>query len=348
MIAHIAVAEGAPCPTLVLTADLLPQDEAELVKVLGQARQWLCDNNASKIMKFAVVARSQHPLFDLDYRFVQCLPGPEPRFDLRGSCGHSILASVLVASRLGWLPKLAPDQRVRVNVLNNGDHVVCEVDNVDRSSAAFTVHFLHSPLTRLRDLLVTGSPTADLAYPGGGIQVSLVSSGNPYVFVDAGELGVRSEKELFAHDPALFDVLTQIRRSAALHLGWDPAGAFPKVAALGAFTPGRLSARAISVPSWHPTLALTGASCLAAATSIKGTIPHALAEQAGCPEHHISIDTPGGSTAVSAQTTGTDLDDSLKWISVAGKVARFTGEVVIEPLRNLAFRKVEACLPLPN
>jgi 2-methylaconitate cis-trans-isomerase PrpF len=348
MIAHIAVAEGAPCPTLVLAADLLPTDDAELVEVLAQARTWLCDNGAEQVLKVAIVARSAHPLFDLDYRFVQCLPGRPPRFDLRGSCGHSILSSVLVASRLGWLPALAPEQRIRVNVLNNGDHVVCEVDTADRGSGSFTVHFVHNPSTRLGELLITGEPVTGLTYPGGGIRVSFVSAGNPYVFVDAADLGVTTSAGLFTGGAGLYDELAGIRRSAALHLGWDPDGAFPKVAALVADVPGRLSARALSVPSWHPTLALTGVGCLAAASAIGGTVPHRLARRAGCLPGQVAIDTAGGSTSAAAAVSGTTPGDTLNWISVSGKVARFTGQVFIEPLSSLAFRRVEACLPLPN
>jgi 2-methylaconitate cis-trans-isomerase PrpF len=348
MIAHIAVAEGAPCPTLVLAADTLPRDDEELLAELARVRRWLYDHGARDVLKVAIVSRSAHPLFDLDYRFVQVLPGLEPKFDLRGSCGHSILSSVLVASRLGWLAKLAPEQRVRVNVLNNGDHVVCEVDTVDRISASFTVHFLHTPPTPLKDLLLTGSPTTDLVYPGGGIQASLVSAGNPYIFLDAADLGVTSTEQLFAGGRPLFDELVQIRHSAARLLGWDPAGAFPKVAALSGATPGRLAVRAISVPSWHPTLALTGVSCLAAATAVEGTVAHRLAATAGCSPDHIEIQTPGGRTAVSAAISGTDSDRVLRWISVAGKVARFTGAIDIDPLHTHTFRKVEACLPLSN
>ncbi|QTR06025.1 hypothetical protein J7S33_06940 [Saccharothrix algeriensis] len=36
---------------------------------------------------------------------------------------------------------------------------------------------------------------------------------------------------------------------------------------------GAVAARAVSVPSWHPTLALTGAVCVAAAAAIPGTVP---------------------------------------------------------------------------
>ncbi|GAA1332675.1 hypothetical protein GCM10009660_07490 [Catellatospora bangladeshensis] len=55
-------------------------------------------------------------------------------------------------------------------------------------------------------------------------------------------------------------------------LGWPP-GVFPKIAALMPDEGGAVAARAVSVPSWHPTLALTGAVCVAAAAAIPGTVP---------------------------------------------------------------------------
>jgi 2-methylaconitate cis-trans-isomerase PrpF len=126
--AHLVRAEGAPCPTLVVGADRLPDGDEELLESLARIRDGLDTATRRAVLKNAVVRPSSHPLFDLDYYFVQSLPGGRNRFDTRGSCGHSILAAVEAAARDGMIPPLEPGRRVRVNVLNNGDQVVCEVD----------------------------------------------------------------------------------------------------------------------------------------------------------------------------------------------------------------------------
>ncbi|GGP76106.1 acyl-CoA dehydrogenase family protein [Streptomyces abikoensis] len=83
--------------------------------------------------------------------------------------------------------------------------------------------------------------------------------------------------------------MLEIRRAAIEPLGWSKDSVFPKIAAVGAYQPGRLATRAISVPSWHPTLALTGATCLAAATTIPGTVPARLLARAnGSPQRAIA------------------------------------------------------------
>lgn len=336
MLGDITYTEGSPCPTLVLDARLLPAEGPDLVAALAEARNWLWENGGTHILKIALIKPSDHPMFDLDYRFVQALPAGSDRFDLRASCGHSILGAVLVADRQGWLSSLTPGMRVRVNVLNTHDQVVCELDEVDRWSAGFTVHFMPDSTVRLKDMLLAGGPSQTLPHNGGGVEVSLVSGGNPYAFVDAGQLGVREQGDLLTAGTELFAELEEIRRTAAVELGWSPDGVFPKIAAVGAFRPGRLAVRAISVPSWHPTLALTGLASLAAAAAIPGTIPYRLARQVGCPCAELTVDTAGSTEAATAAVTGAPGDERLAWVSVPEKVARYRGRVFIDPLRRFA------------
>ncbi|MFD8500294.1 PrpF domain-containing protein [Amycolatopsis sp. NPDC059657] len=341
MLAHIAHAQGAPSSTLVLTAERLPADESELGCALTDALRWLDEQGLDGITKIALIGQSEHPLFDLDYRFVQVLPGDPPRFDFRGSCGHSVLSSVVVASRLGWIGKLAPEHRVRVRVLNTDDNVVCEVDECVRDKTTFTAHFLNHPSVALEELLPFGETTTDLPYSGGTIRVSAVSVGNPYLFVSGHDLGVGTKDELFADNPELFDTMTAIRRSAAAQYGWPVDGAFPKVAAVIPDGEDKLAVRAVSVPSWHPTLALTGAVCLGAARQIRGTIPYQLAGE-HC-DGPLEIRTKGGVTTSAAAVSGHDRDSRLSWVSVPHKAVAFSGEVTIDSLRPHV-RKEGTCL----
>lgn len=323
MRALVAYAEGSPCPTLVLPADWLPSNEAALAAALRPVRRSLAAHGNAKVLKIALVAPSAGRSFDLDYRFVQCLPSDNPRFEFRGSCGHSILAAVLVSAALGWVDPLRPGRTVGVNVRNNADFVECQVDEAAESEAMFTVRFRHRRPPRLDSLLLFGEPVTELPYGGATARVSGVSMGNPYVFVDAAALGWTRVPALFNGGADLFATLSVVRQAAEARLGWRP-GTFPKVAALLPVGRGALAARAISVPSWHPTLALTGVTCLGAAAAIPGTVP---AQLAGHPGGRLTIHTPGGTTEVSTRATGATGDASLNGVAVSGKVVRLVSEV---------------------
>ena len=343
MIGYIAVADGAPCPTLVLDTRDVPEDRAELTDTLIRARAQLRLAGHADVLKIALIAPSAHPLFDLTYRFVQCIPGADgDRFDFLGSCGHSIVASTMVANQLGWIRELAPGHRVRVKVDNNGDTVVCEVDEMHRNGGNVTVHFLQDPV-EVERFLVTGSAVDTLRVASQNYAVSVVDMGNPYVFVRAGDLRIGSQQALFADDPQLFDTLVAIRRAAAARWGWPADSAFPKVAAIDHFTSGAVSVRAVSVPKWHPTLALTGATCLAVATVIPGTVAHQVARDAGCEGGEITMQTPGGPVVGRPMVIGTPGNPQLCWVSVSGKRARHVARISFDlPVARREIRELAA------
>ncbi|MEE1791178.1 PrpF domain-containing protein [Streptomyces sp. BE308] len=350
MIGHLAYAVGSPCPTFVLDAARLPREEAALLGHLTEARRFLASAGGAHVLKIALVEPSAHPMFDLDYRFVQALPGGDDRFDLRGSCGHSVLSAVVAAGRCGMLPRLLPGARIRVRVLNNGDSVVCEVDRVERDEVQFSVAFVQPGPVPFTDLLPTGDTRTVLDLDGGPQEVSLVTSANAYAFVDARTLEVPSPAALFAAGDDLLDRLERIRVAAADRLGWPRGGAFPKIAAIVPDPGGGIAARAVTVPRWHPTIALTGAVCLGIAVRIPQTVPWLLARENGADEQGLTdIETPGGRTTVTAVTSAPDAagnSGALLWASVARKRVTFQGSFVLAPLSHLQFEEVAQCLAL--
>lgn len=323
----IAHAQGSPCPTLVLPGDELPDEEPRLTCALRAVREALPPAERDQVLKFALVSPARDRRHDLGYRFVQAIPGHDPEFEFRGSCGHSILAAVVGAARLGIVEgrraPLMPGGQTRVRVRNNGDTVVCTVEAATDGHTVFTVHFEQPQAPVLRDLLLFGEPVTHVAYGGVQARLSGVTLGNPYVFVDARAMGWGDHTALFTGGDALFDVLSAIRRGAEQRLGWPP-GAFPKVAAVTATADGGLAARAISVPTWHPTLALTGAACLAAAAAISGSV---VADLVPRPSRPLTIITPGGRTVVCAATTGRGLGDRLRWVALSRKEVRFVRDI---------------------
>lgn len=313
---YIAQADGSPCPTVVLDRRQLPDDTAELPAALAAVRHRYGSEQWSEIRKIALIAPSANPLYDLDFWFVQSLDRQWTRLDLGGNCGHSVLVAITAATRLGWVP-LYPGARVRVHVINNGDLLVGEVDQLGKAGAVFTVHLMST--RPVHQVLPAAAPRTELRTPLGPLEVSLVDWANPYVFLDAADLGVAGEDALFSAGQDLLDRLQMVRASAAVLLGRSPDGAFPKIAALGQYRRGELAVRAVTVPGWHPSLAVTGACCLAVAAEVAGTVPAVLRQRAGMAPGELTVRTPGGTVSASAALA----DGAVRWASVTGKTVRF-------------------------
>jgi len=97
------------------------------------------------------------------------------------------------------------------------------------------------------------------------------------------------------------------------------------------------------VPSWHPTIALTGAVCLGAARRIRGTIPFRLAGGETRRTAPLRIRTAGGCTTSAAAVTGHDRDSELSWVSVPEKTVSFTGAVSIDSFEPHVLKE-DSCL----
>ncbi|MEU9866016.1 PrpF domain-containing protein [Streptomyces sp. NPDC047971] len=272
--AAVVRAEDAPGPTLVVELAQLPSGAMASGAELDALRRALGRTPYARVNKIALYGAAARPGRDLDYRFVQALP--DGGFDFRTGCGHSLLACVVAAARPG---------PVTVHAVTTGDDVRCAPEE---DGTGHTLRFLRPP--DAPGTLPTGRPVDVL----GGLPVSLVRYGNPYVFVDAAHLGVPDAEQLFRAGDDTLRRLLALRRHAARTLGLAPRSALPKIAA---FTvgPGGLAVRALTVGGWHPRLALTGAAALAAAAVLPGTVVPALDGPAR---------TPGGTVAVSADRHG--------------------------------------------
>lgn len=339
MIGHLCHPAGSDLPVLVLDRRALPSDERALNEALLTARGWLAATHKAEVTTVTMIEPSGHPDFDLDYQFARHAPGSPEKFVLQGSCGHSLLASLAVADRLAWLPRHGPSSRLRVNILNTGHRAVCEVDRAG-SGMSSTTEFDYTPPRRLGDLLPAGVARLWVR----GVPVSVVSAGNPYVFVDAAALGVRDEKALFGSGAAArFWRLTELGRETARLLGPE-AGGLLRVAAVGQYQYRRLAVRTLPQSSDDPVLAPGDSVTLAAAAAIEGTVPYRLARRAWSRLDELVIDTPGGTTVARLTVSGSAAHDTLTRAGIRRSTVRYRGPVLIEPLRALLHsREDELC-----
>ena len=146
------------------------------------------------------------------------------------------------------------------------------------------------------DLLPTGNAVDTLDVPGfGPVEVSIVDAANPLVFVKASDLGLTG-KELpseLDNDSEKLELLEKVRGMAAVKLGlcddytrsaWETPG-IPKMTFVApaadytTVTGQKISAdkidllsRMMSMQKTHPTYAMTGAMCTAAAAIVPGSV----------------------------------------------------------------------------
>jgi 2-methylaconitate cis-trans-isomerase PrpF len=328
--AVIAYAKGSPSQTIVVdSSNLMLYDLDKIKSILRFLHYTFNESNCgnSLISKFAFVRPAAEN--SLEYLFAQLVPGNTPFFDFTGSCAHSILAAVTSAFHWNWFGTHLPVPTIRILVENNGDQLECEIESIDSDAYFYSLSFLFQPSIALPSLLMAGGPTTLLETPLGKWKVSFVNAGNPYIFVDAKHLGISSEQGLFTANQDFYKQLQIIREAGSDLLGWDKTSVFPKIAALGAFVTGRLSARAISVPTWHPSLALTGAICTCMAASIEGTIVSQIAQNSSSLTSDLNISTPSEQLIVRCQKFISTQGERLQRISISHQQAKIVKSLLL-------------------
>lgn len=168
-----------------------------------------------------------------------------------------------------------------------------------------------------RSLLPTGNAVDMMDVPGiGKIPVSIVDATNTLVFVNAADLGLRGDElpEEIDKNPRLLELIENIRGMAAVKLGlcsdyqeseWETPG-IPKMTIVSESCDYQtihgkrinkaeidITARMMSMQKTHPSYAMTGAMCTAAAAVIPGTIVYDLTQSNFNPQC-IRIGHPGG------------------------------------------------------
>jgi hypothetical protein len=292
----------------------------------------------SSVSKVCIIGPPSRPDADVDYTFAQ-IGVDKPIVDYSGNCGNmsGAVGPFAVDEGLVAVPK---DGKAVVRIHNtntskiivsrfamNGDTAAVDgdmaLDGVSGTGAPVRLEFMEPGGSRTGKLLPTGHACDRLDVKGvGWIRASLVDAANPCVFVAAEELG-RSGTDLPAameRDTELLTRLEAIRLAASVAMGLAPDLAkaatipsVPKVAiaskpqASTTLSGRRLAAadmdiavRMISVGQPHRAIPVTGATCLAVATRVPGSIA---AELAGpIPESRpIRIAQPSGVTVVDAK-----------------------------------------------
>ena len=260
--------------------------------------------------KVAIVGKSDRPDADVNYTFAQ-VSVDKPLVSYKGNCGNISSGVGPFAIEKGLVAAGEGTTSVRIYNTNTDkviEAVICtrdgsveyggdyEIAGVPGTAAPVKLKFLDPAGTLGKGLLPTGNAVDVLEVPGfGPVEVSIVDAANPLVFVRARDLGLTA-KELPAEldaDGEKLALLETVRGLAAVKLGltgdytrsaWDSPG-IPKmtfVAGADSYrsSDGReikgdeidLLSHMMSMQKTHPSYAMTGAMCTAAAAVIPGTI----------------------------------------------------------------------------
>jgi 2-methylaconitate cis-trans-isomerase PrpF len=171
-----------------------------------------------------------------------------------------------------------------------GDFVV---PGVPGSGAKIVLNFVNSAGSKTGKLVPTGNVQDRMQLSGGReVRVSLVDAGNPFVFVQAAELGLTGSELPAAvnGDSRTLAVMEEIRLQAGVMMGLAASAAVPKVAFVAApqdysTITGKavgaeecdLLARSKSFAGLHKAYAVTGGLCVGAAALIEGSVVHEVA-----------------------------------------------------------------------
>ncbi|MCC7272223.1 MAG: PrpF family protein [Alphaproteobacteria bacterium] len=309
----------------------------------------------SSVSKVCVVGPPTRPDADIDYTFAQ-VSVKDASVDYSGNCGNMSSAMGPFAVEEGLAAAPADGEAVvRIHNTNTGKIIVARfpmqdgeaavdgtlaIDGVSGTGAPVRLEFQDPGGTKTGRLLPTGRARDMLEVPGlGTIEATLIDAANPCVFVAAAALGKEGGElpDALERDPLFLARMEAIRCAASVAMGIAPDAAaaaripsVPKVAMIAApRETSTLSGRVLGAPDMslvvrmlsmgqpHRAVPITGATCLAIAVRVSGSLPHALARAGDGP---IVVAHPSGTTVVDAAVD--DAGDPARARAVHGAVYR--------------------------
>ena len=314
---------GGSSKGLFFDANDLPADPALRDRVVmaamegetgGDARQIDgLGGGASLSSKAAVVSLSSGPGADLDYWFIQVVPGAG-RVSAAQSCGNMLAAVLPFAIETGMFPADDPLTSARIHLLNTGG--ICEVtvrtpgrrveyagdarvDGVPGTAAPVVCQYLDTEGATCGALLPTGLPSEELA----GIRVTCIDNGMPLVIMRAADLGITGYEP-----PAVLDANTLLKKhleeirlmaGTRMRLGDVTNQTIPKMCLLSAPLPGETVHTRMFLPHvCHQAIGVLAAVSVATACLLPGSVAEGLAVTPGGISGDYVIGHPSGSLVV--------------------------------------------------
>lgn len=294
----------------------------------------------STTSKLMIVSSSPRPGVDVEYTFGQ-VGVEEPLIDYGGNCGNMTTAVGPFAYDEGLVTSIPDENgQVTVTLYNtNTDTRLKQTFTVEEDRAAtdgeFSIHgvpgtgarvettFLKPGGAKTGDLFPLGKPSVAFDTPFGSVETTVMDVTTPVAFVRAAEFDLSGTEQPIEidTDESLLERLEHVRARVCAELGLvdEPSNAsekspgFPKLAFVAEPQPYTtetggineneidITARIMSMQYLHPTYAVTGAACTAAATLFQGTVPNQVADT---PDTEVTLGHPRGKMRVAAAVDG--------------------------------------------
>lgn len=331
----------------------LPDDRETLSEVLmnvvGAGHSWNINGiggGTAVTTKVAMLSPSQRDDCDVDYFFAQ-VGVTERLVDYKPTCGNILAGVGPAAIELGLVPAQDGETKVRIHAVNTGAQVEAVIRtpggqvSYEGDTAIAGVPGMAAPIT-LDFLGTVGSATGKLLPTGqaidviDNIEVTCMDVAMPIMIGRAKAFGLTGYEtaEQIDANRAFFDRAEAMRREAGRRMGMGDVSTsvMPKIAVLAAPQgSGTIAARYMMPWTAHPSMAVTGAQCIAACVLTPGTVADGLGQGlTGCSPELVVIEHPSGEIDV---TVSFDPSPEGPQIKAAGllRTARLIarGEVMV-------------------
>ncbi|MEN8895037.1 MAG: PrpF domain-containing protein, partial [Yoonia sp.] len=295
--------------------------------------------------KVAMLSKSDDDWADIDYFFAQ-VSVEDRTVDFKPTCGNILSGVGPAAIEMGLMAPTDAQTTVNIRAINTGARVVATVQtpggavSYEGSAAIDGVPGTSAPVAlQFMDTIggATGAflPTGNLVDTFDGIDVTCMDVAMPMVIARAdsfGLTGYESADEL-NDNKDFFAAMEAVRIQAGTAMGIaDVANSVtPKCGILAPARDGGTIATRYFMP-WktHPTMAVTGAQCLASCVLTPGTVADGMAERSAARPATITLEHAGGQidVVVDYDLTGDGIDlRSAGLVRTARLLAR--GEVMV-------------------
>ncbi|WP_146588672.1 4-oxalomesaconate tautomerase [Puniceibacterium confluentis] len=243
--------------------------------------------------KVAMLSLSARDDCDIDYFFAQ-VAVEKREVDFRPTCGNMLVGVAPAAIEMGLLPAQDGETTVRIHAVNTGavvEAVVQTPGGVVRYDGDFAIAGVPGTAApiRLGFMETVGSvtnallPTGNLRDVIGGVEVTCMDVAMPVMLAraeDFGLTGYETQAEL-DENRAFYERAEPIRLQAGalMGLGDVSKSVTPKITLLAQpRNGGSVTARYFMPWSCHPSMAVTGAQCIAACAILPGTVADGLTD----------------------------------------------------------------------
>ncbi len=310
----------------------LPEDLDELSKVLitavGSGHPLNIDGiggGAAVTTKVAMLSPSEDAWAEIDYFFAQV--SVEDRLvDYKPTCGNILTAVGPAALEMGLIDPSGDETEVRIRAVNTGAEVTAivqtpggaveyqgssTIDGVPGTAAPVQLNFRKVAGSATGKMLPTGNLRDEID----GIEVTCMDVAMPVVMARADAFGLtgRETRDELDENRDFFARMEAIRLQAGEKMGMGDVSksVTPKFTILApAQDGGALAARYFMPWQTHPSLAVTGAQCIAACALAPGTVADGIWQRTNSAPTTLLLEHPSGKleVAIDFAIHGTDFE----------------------------------------